>query len=67
MRLLSNPVTGRIEYKINTSKGGKTEISLMNISGQKFIQQSMLLNEGENNYSIDVAGYRPGMYIEYYR
>lgn len=23
----------------------------------------MLLNEGENNYSIDVAGYRPGMYI----
>ncbi|MBK8853839.1 MAG: hypothetical protein IPN10_06875 [Saprospiraceae bacterium] len=34
VRLLSNPVTGRIEYKINTAKGRKTEISLININGQ---------------------------------
>jgi hypothetical protein len=61
--LISNPVTGRIEYKINSSKGGKTEISLMNISGQKFVQQSVLLNEGVHNYSIEVTGFKPGMYI----
>lgn len=57
-----NPTTGDTRLMIASAKGGRAEWKLTDNSGRVVLRQSVTLNKGNNNLTLNVAGLRSGMY-----
>ncbi len=55
--------TSGLSMKINIEKAGRGDFEIFNIAGQKILSKKLILNDGQNSFTIDDANLSVGTYI----
>jgi hypothetical protein len=63
INLYPNPVNDILNIELLSTSNEDIEINISNISGQIIYKESQTINNGMNNFRIDVSSYPGGMYF----
>jgi hypothetical protein len=62
LNLFPNPAQEHLNVKVHCETGCTATMFITNISGQVFNLVTRYLNEGDNNYAVNIADLAPGVY-----
>jgi len=63
INLYPNPVNDILNIELLSTSSEDIEFNILNISGQIIYKESQTINNGINNFRIDVSSYPGGMYF----
>jgi hypothetical protein len=58
-----NPASKQLNVMLNTEANNKVNLSLMNLKGETIITSVKQLQQGQNQYKLDISMLSPGMYF----
>jgi Zn-dependent metalloprotease len=64
LSLLPNPTNNVLNVKLNAAQqNNEAKLSIQNILGETLMVKTIAINNGGNNWAVDVAGYAEGVYL----
>lgn len=63
--LFPNPASATIALSMNAGRAGKDVYTIVDITGKKLMEKTVILERGTNRFTIDVSTLRAGTYILY--
>lgn len=61
--LYPNPATGFVDIAINSFKDNDCEVSLLDMNGRKVMKTIHSSVSGNDHFSLDISGVKPGIYM----